>query len=305
MKLAPPSDIWRVGVLPIPLEQAAFLPPSAWPAPLAWIASPKPFTFLADPFGIARDGRVYVFVERYDYRDKTGHIEVITLSETSEILAQETALKEPWHLSYPFVFEDAGDCYMLPEAHRSGRLTLYRAERFPDRWKPVQVLAEQPMIDATLLQHDGLWWLFYCLPDAPTGALHVAYSKTLLGHWQAHPLNPVMEGADRVRPGGKPFIKDGAMYLPVQDCRDGYGAALNMLRIERLSRTEFAASVAHSIAPGAWSQPFGDGLHTLSGSGNVTLFDVKRIHRSPARHLVNWQRRLQRYHILNNGLNGG
>ncbi|MEI9904226.1 MAG: hypothetical protein WDN06_09755 [Asticcacaulis sp.] len=45
-------------------------------------------------------------------------------------------MRQPYHLSYPSLIRDGGEIYMLPEAHRSGKLTLYRAERFPDRWAP-------------------------------------------------------------------------------------------------------------------------------------------------------------------------
>lgn len=303
MKLSPASDLWCIGVLDIPMEAAAFLPPAQWPTPIAWIRPQKSFTFLADPFGIAHDDALYLFAENYDYRTKHGCIDLLKLSMTGEILEQKTILNEPWHLSYPFVFEHEGQMYMLPEAHRSGKLMLYRASHFPYTWEPVHVISEHPLIDPTLLWHDGLWWLFYALPDAPLTELHLAYTDHLFGTWRQHPMNPIMRGLDCARPGGKPFVKDGSVYLPVQDNRHGYGTGLRLLCIERLTTTDCIAGVAQSLQAGAWSYPFQDGLHTLSGFGSFTFFDVKQVHRSPVRHAINWQRRLRRllYRLLYRG----
>ena len=50
---------------------------------------------------------------------------------------------------------------MRPEASASGRLTLYRAERLPDRWARAAVLLDGMAVsDATLLEQGGRFWLF-------------------------------------------------------------------------------------------------------------------------------------------------
>src|SRR5262245_35596343 len=101
------KDIWRVGVARAPVE--AF----AGPAPLdgveiAWFGEDDPLRFMADPFGLWRDGRLHLFVETYDYRDRRGAIDVLILDEALRLVERRPALREPWHLSYPFVFEAEG-----------------------------------------------------------------------------------------------------------------------------------------------------------------------------------------------------
>ncbi len=99
-------------------------------------------------------------------------------------------LEEPHHLSYPQVFERDGAIWMLPEASASGRLTLYRASAFPDRWIAETVLVEGEISDATLLEHGGLLWLFATDRDgygSTSDTLVVFCAPALAGPWKPHP----------------------------------------------------------------------------------------------------------------------
>jgi hypothetical protein len=277
------KDIWRVGILHAPL--ADVLAGEGLTAPIRWLPEIGPLRFDADPFGLWRDGRLHVFLETYDYRHRRGAIDVLTFDADLNLLSRERALSEPWHLSYPFVFEVEGETFMLPEAHRSGRLTLYRAEAFPARWTPHAVIAlDQVAIDATPVFHEGRWWLFYTPATTradKVSALHAAYASSLAGPWTPHPGNPVRYDASSSRPGGTPLVVDGGLVLPMQDCRTTYGGAIRPLRIEVLSPTAFQATAGEVIAPSAAFAPFTAGLHTLSSAGALTLIDAKRLHLSP------------------------
>jgi hypothetical protein len=55
---------------------------------------------------------------------------------------REIVLREKFHLSYPYVFEEDGEAYMVPECGGSGGIQLYRADRFPDRWVNVSTLVK-------------------------------------------------------------------------------------------------------------------------------------------------------------------
>lgn len=262
---------------------------------VTWLPDAGPLRFLADPFGLWRDGQLHVFVEAYDYRDRVGWIEVLTFDAALRLVDRRPALREPWHLSYPFLIEADGETYMLPEAHRSGRLTLYRADDFPTRWSPVHLLElDQVAIDATPVFHDGLWWLFYTPATtraAKVGALHVAHAPSLTGPWTPHPGNPVRLDPSSSRPGGTPMVIDGSIVLPVQDCTATYGRAIRPLRIGRLTPDSFEATVGDAIGPPDDEGVY-DGLHTLSAAGEITLVDAKHFHLSAgslaldARHAV-------------------
>lgn len=185
---------------------------------------------------------------------------------------------------------------MAPEAHRSGAFTLYRATRFPDAWEPAgRFELDTPAIDPTIFRHEGLWWMAYApagRQEEKQGRLHLAWAERLAGPWTPHPGNPVRIDRTSSRPGGTPFLLDGVLTLPVQDCRRTYGGAVRLLRIHALTPDRFAAEAGPPITAPAAAAPFVDGLHTLSSCGPLTLLDVKRIDRSPAGLAIDVARRL-------------
>jgi hypothetical protein len=288
------TDLWRVGIAQTPIHRlfdGSFTPN---PTAVTWLESTRPFTFYADPFGIWRDGALHVFVEAYDYRSKHGVIEVHSYDQSLSKLSHAQALALPFHLSYPFLWQEAGEIFMLPEAHRSGTLTLYRAARFPLGWEPVCDLLDLPAIDASLTRFEDRYWLFFSLPDDPLASLHLAFAEKLTGPWQLHPMNPVLRDITRARMGGTPFLRESALYLPTQNNKETYGGGMTLNKIETLSPTEFVSHPVSALEAPGWASPFTQGMHTVSACDGLTLFDVKRISHSPARALINLERRVKR-----------
>ena len=275
-------DIWRTGFVHAPLAEV-IESGSLEPFEVQWLPGGNGrFAFLADPFGVVRDGLTYVFVEAFNYRDRRGTIEVLTFDSAMALVGRSTCLAEPWHLSYPVPIEWRGEDFLLPEAHRSGGLTLYRATQFPDRWERAgRIELPDVPVDATPVRHDGLWWLFYSVAGDDE-RLQVAFSEELTGPWRLHSANPVRTGLAGSRPAGRPAQFGGQIILPVQDCTQTYGGAVRPLHIHRLTPDAFEAELGAAIDAPRGFAPYSDGLHTLSECGPITLFDVKRIERSLA-----------------------
>jgi hypothetical protein len=280
------TDLWRIGIVPLTLE-TILADGGFGNGAVRWLNEPAGLRFDADPFGLWHADRLHLFVEAFDYRDRIGRIDVLTFDRALNPIGRRIVLTEPWHLSYPYVFRADGGIYMLPEAHRSGRLTLYRADAFPDDWRPVaEIVLDVVPVDATPLFHERRWWLFYS-PAAPRGAamehLHAAFADSPSGPWTPHPDNPVRRSRDSSRPGGTPCVIDGRIVLPVQDCSATYGRAIRPLTISMLSPERFEAQVGAPLEPPPCAGIYRDGLHTLSSCGAVTLIDVKRVERSALR----------------------
>jgi hypothetical protein len=292
------KDIWRPLIVEAPIE-AILGKGSIEGFVHHWLPQEQYLCFLADPFGIERDGLRYVFVEHYDYRTRHGTIQCLAISADGSVIERKTVLAEPWHLSYPFLVEDGQDTYMLPEAHRSGGLALYRATEFPWRWeRAAPVLLDQVAVDATPVFHGGLWWLLYSVAGkdeaTKTGALFAAWSERIDGPWTPHKGNPIRLGAESSRPGGTPVARDGVLTLPVQDCSRTYGGAIRPLIIHELTPDAFEATAGAPITAPAGLAPFDAGLHTLSAMGSATLVDVKRKLLSPRSLAVLAKRELSR-----------
>jgi hypothetical protein len=290
------SDIWRSAIVGV--SAGELLMHGFDGQQVVWLPETPSFTFDADPFGLWRDGCLYVFVENYDYRVRVGGIDVLCYDAKLQLQWRKPCLRETWHLSYPFVVEDGADVWMLPEAHRAGGLTLYRAKQYPLVWHAAaRIELDCVPVDATPVHYEGRWWMFYSPATSKQdkiGKLHVAYAERLDGPWHPHPRNPVREDRSSSRPGGTPLVMDGRLVLPMQDCRNTYGGAIRLLHVERLTTTDFAA-VAGAVleAPGGFA-PYTEGLHTLAACGPVTLVDAKYINRSPRGLMIDIGWRLSR-----------
>ena len=273
------TEIWRVGVVQAPIQQIAAAG-TLDGFPVRWIEADRTLCFLADPFGLWRDGYLYLFAEAYDYRTRRGNIVACKLDASFNVLEKRTVLDEPWHLSYPNVFEADGEIWMLPEGYKSGSLTLYRAVEFPWRWEKVPEFSFPcAAIDPSPLFADGRWWMFYAPPapkPARTSHLMLATSPHLFGPWENVSTQPIRVDKGGARMGGTPFRHRGKLVLPTQDCSRSYGGAMRLLEMDEASlRAPVLEAGCHLQAPAA-SAPFTQGLHTLSAAGEVTLIDTRR-----------------------------
>jgi hypothetical protein len=291
------KDIWRCGLIRKPaaelLQDGALAQAEA-----AWLDEGGEFTFLADPFGWRDETGFHLFAERYDYRTRHGAIDVFDFDAALKLAGRRPCLEEPWHLSYPAVFAGDGAVWMLPEAYRSGKLTLYRQVGGLTDWRAECTIALDTLsVDTTPLRYRGRWWLFYSPATTKAtrfGHLHVAYADRLTGPWTPHPKNPVRIDRRSCRPGGTPLVLGDRIMLPTQDCSKTYGGAVRPLWITRLDETGFESEAGEPLPFPANAPPGTEGMHTFSACGDVTLVDVKRIDRSFRGLMLDLKRKLRR-----------
>ena len=134
-----------------------------------------------------------------------------------------------------------------------------------------------PGVDSTVFEHDNRWWLICTnAGDGRDDKLLVWHADSLFGPWQPHALNPVKIDIRSARPAGTPFMHDGHLYRPAQDCSATYGGRIVINRVTRLTPTAFEEEAYRTIDPVADGQ-YNRGLHTLSRLGQTqTLVDGKR-----------------------------
>lgn len=265
------TEHWNVGVANRPIEH--LLSAGRLPA-IDWL--PKKRRFLADPFGIRHNGRLYVLAEECDHlTGSKGFITAIRY-DMRHRGKRKVAFRLPVHMSYPYLLKHQGDIYCIPETYQAQEVALYKAVRFPDQWEKIKVLiSDFAAVDATVLFHDGMWWMF-CTDEAlgPNSHLHIWYASELDGDWRPHPMNPVKMDVRSARSAGTPFFHNGHWYRPAQDCSRKYGGAVVLNRIETLTVDAFKEETVKRLVADPES-PYPDGLHTLSSVGDRTLFDAK------------------------------
>lgn len=266
------QEHWYPGLVRRPI--ASFVQTSDYD--VEWLFRSAAGHYAADPFGCIVDDATYVFCEEYDYRDKRGYLSAAPLNQGKKFqLRFAPVMRPPHHISYPFVFENDGDWFCVPEASESGQVALFRARNFPLEWDRVAVLLpEFAGVDNTLVRHDGRWWMFNTSAEAPNRDLYVWYSQRLDSGWTAHARNPVKSDVRSSRPAGTPFVEGGILYRPAQDCAGTYGRRVCVNAVRVLTPSRFEEETVAFVAPQR-SGPNPDGLHTLSAIGPWTLIDGK------------------------------
>jgi hypothetical protein len=259
------------------LRDDAVIERGAWPN-ADWTRVPDDGKrYFADPFPFTDNGRTYVLCEEYPYATRKGIISLFEIVDGGATNPRPI-LERPYHLSYPFMFRRGADIYMIPETSSVGRIELYRADPFPDRWIFERVLVEDVIAsDATLVTWQGRDWLFASIADdgaSTWDALGLFHADDLFGQWQPHPLNPVLIDAGSARPGGAMVVQDGRFCRVAQDCRVIYGGGLVLADVERLDPENYVQTVRALLAPPPGTRAIG--VHTLNTANGIELIDLVR-----------------------------
>ncbi len=267
---------WNIGVLRVPAGE--LLRPQGYSdASIEWFPLNNRKRFLADPFGIVRGGVIQIFCEEFAYRALKGRICTLAYSNHGFTSEPQPAIDLPVHMSYPFLIEDAGEIYCVPETCQADEVALFRAVEFPRRWSKVAVLLERfGGVDPTVFRHAGHWWLMCTKKGRQADVkLWIWHASDLRGPWTPHARNPVKTDVRSARPGGVPFVHDGALHRPAQDCSKTYGWRIVIQRITTLTPTEFAEEPV-AVLEASPDSPFPVGRHTLTPVGEIVLIDGHR-----------------------------
>ena len=259
---------WGISVLSAKWNEAAFWRSSEVPLPKG--------RFWADPFLWSHDGKTFCFVEDFVYKTGKAHITALEIDGT-RIVERGVALKEPFHLSFPFLFEYQGALYMCPECSESGQVRVYRCTDFPLKWQLEKVLMNGvSAADTMLFQKAGKWWMLTTIDESATGdycsELYLFSSDSPLSTtWIPHSQNPIRIDSIGGRNAG--LIIEGERIFRLAQCQgfDQYGHSLLVHEIKEISESCYVEEKVAKINP-----KFRKGLlgtHHLSTDGKTTVID--------------------------------
>ena len=269
-----PAPEWRVGWRFDKLHTPGD-PPDLSPHRLRLLPGERG-SLQADPFVVRHGDDHVLFYEDIPPGETRGRIASIRMRKDGTLDSPTLVLDRPHHLSYPMVFEWAGEWYLVPESYAANCQEVFRATNFPDTWTlHARWFEGEPLVDATIFEHDDRWWLFASRPVPQTlvgDELYLYHAPTPLGPWTAHLQNPVRAGVDGSRPAGVPFRALGALVRPAQVGAPHYGAAVRFWQVETLTPERYSERDLGSLVP-AWSKQV-VGYHTINSAGHVTVGDV-------------------------------
>ena len=233
----------------------------------------------ADPCVVEDANRRYVFFEEFNGGLDRGRIAYLELDPDGvPIASATTVLSEAWHLSYPQPFRWRGRWYMTVESRQAKRISVYRADAFPEGWQhEADLLVGRACVDPTLFEHEGLWYLFTGISEEGSGTcdeLFLFVGETPLGPFRPHPGNPIVVDVRNARPAGRIVTRSGALYRPAQNCAPSYGAALAFQQITVLTPRTYTELNAGVLAP--WSRAI-DGCHTYSEAAGIEVLDARSV----------------------------
>ncbi len=201
-----------------------------------------PARFVADPFLIRRDGKWYMFFEVMNDLSRLGQIALARSDDGINWAYEQVVLRERFHLAYPYVFEAGGDVFIVPDSPGHG-IRLYRATCFPYRWEFVDRLRSDNLFsDSSLFEFEGRWWMLSAWRAASGDpmSLRLFHADAPVGPWVEHPASPVVSRNNRItRPAGRVQNIDGHLHRFTQDCGQVYGQRVRVMRINRLTDTEY------------------------------------------------------------------
>jgi len=186
--------------------------------------------WFADPFLFEHQGKTYLFAERMNRWQLRGSIAVCKISQGGNVSRFKEVLIEPFHLSYPNVFEYQGEVFMIPESGSNRDIRLYRAVHFPDKWKLEKVLIEGAnFVDTSFIRKPDGDESLLCSYDWDARKSHyfkLDMNQLTLTHLSDNPL--LMDE----RCGGNAFVAGGKTYRVLQDCKSDYGSKIIINLIE-------------------------------------------------------------------------
>lgn len=236
----------------------------------------------ADPFLYEHKNEVYLFYEKINEQrinkrnnpDGTGEIYYTKLTYKDNKFHYEEpqlALAESTHLSFPYVFDDATEIYMLPENCRSKKLTLYKSKQFPIIWEP-QIILEGSFVDSIIIKHNDYYYLFTTQKfELQLVEEQIYYSKNLLYGWCQHPHKfgriKGIKGRYR-RNGGNIHTINNIMYRTIQLNVEHYANGIGIFLIKKLTITEYEEECLITIKKN---------IHHISILNNIVTFDSNTI----------------------------
>jgi len=213
----------------------------------------------ADPFLFTHNDRLCLFYEiQTDFG--VGEIWAQSMDAQGAWINHGQVLKEDFHLSYPQVFFHDGQIYMIPEAASSGKVWLYAAELFPNKWRRARVLINEPLVDPSIvIKPEGI----YLFGTTRADELKLFFSPDISQEFVSTGF-VISKDKSISRNGGRPLCIQNVLYRVAQNCKQSYGQNISLLQIDQLSFDKYSehmtVSDLYQIKP-KWME---EGYHHIS-----------------------------------------
>lgn len=267
------NTIWSIGLYieknNFSFNQKINFPVKVFNLKKIWTTSKCIHTY-ADPFLYFFKDELFLFFESKSFNDN-GKIEVIKTRDLKHFVFLGVVLEKEFHLSYPFVFEFNSAIYMIPESVKAKEIALYKFGQFPNELKKARVLLSGEYFDSSFIEHNGVWFLF----TTTKIGLNIFFTNDIEnGTLTPHPCNPITTDMKFSRYGGQPVLNNNIWYRIAQDCSKEYGQNINIMRINKLTETEYNEELVNENYfenKEKWNSLGGHHLSSVNFNGNKII----------------------------------
>ena len=211
----------------------------------------KPVYFQADPFLFVKDDCLYLF-----YEEQKGFLPGrIKMIKTQDLISWSdpiVVLQEKFHLSFPYVFEDDGKIYMIPESCENQSVRLYEANDDLTSFVFVRTLLKQEdrtgpnsnFVDSHIYKKNGVYYLFTSYrSDWKTRQELFTSSDLLYSDFVSHPCSPITVNNKYGRNGGSIIDLNGLVLRVSQDCSVEYGTNVSLHEIIAIDKDLYKETI--------------------------------------------------------------
>lgn len=233
---------------------------------------PKPVLYQADSFLFVKGDELFLFYELQHW-DDPGVIAMVKTSDLKTWTQPIVVLRQPYHLSFPYVFEDNGRIYMVPESQESDAIHLFCADNDElTSFSKVRTLLHQKRTggihynynDSHIYFRDGLYYLFTSYQKDWMYYQELYVTNDLLnGEFHRHPQSPICVNNEYGRNGGSLIDFNGKLLRVTQDCHADYGDNVSLMEITKINESDYEEKLFHrNVLP--HNSIFRDGGHQLN-----------------------------------------
>ena len=240
----------------------------------------------ADPFIIEKNGTVYVLFEAYDRFKAKGFIGYREIFASGKVGKIKKAIETPYHMSFPYLYSLGEDIFMMPESYASKKLTIYKAVDFPSKWQEEKVILNERVCDSVLLDAQNKSLLLTSKIFTADSELY-AYKKTSDGYKLVSD-EPIVVGKDIARNGGKVISYNDKLLRVSQDCKKGYGLAVNFSELS-FENDKYLENLVAKVSVKDFSKEIKKyvGIHTYNSTSNYEVIDLKYKNKFKFGNLIN------------------
>ncbi len=239
-----------------------------------------PFHFYADPFVYTYDNRHIVFLEDFDYKKNIACISCVEIFQDKSYKILGKVIDEPFHLSFPYLFEYQNTLFMIPESSASMSIRVYKCLEFPLKWQfEKEIMKDIKAADTIVFEKDSKWWLLTNHTtknnDDQASLLYIYQSDSPLSqNWIPHKKNPVIFDSNTGRNAGI-IIKDNQIIRARQKQKFNlYGAEFSLAKIEDLTLNSYKENELLEIKPNFL--PNIKATHHLNSKNGITVVDFMK-----------------------------